>query len=63
MSNTTPWKADKSGWSCCIWPKKHKKKQGGKKKGRRGGGDLEGEEGKVIPKKYYFNRVENDLDV
>jgi hypothetical protein len=43
--------------------KKTRGKKKKKKKGRRGGGDLEGEEGKVIPKKYYFNRVENDLDV
>ena len=22
MGGTTPWQADKIGWSCCIWPKK-----------------------------------------
>jgi hypothetical protein len=25
MGGTTPLRADKSGWSCCIWPKNTKK--------------------------------------
>jgi hypothetical protein len=27
MGGTTPLRADKSGWSCCIWPKNTQKKK------------------------------------
>jgi hypothetical protein len=38
--STTPWRADESGRSCCIWPKTPKNiKKTRKKQVERGGGD------------------------